>query len=112
MPNALATLALAVWPLVTVFLFLKLPPGRAVIATLLIDTCSCLNRLRVRLSTDSVLTKHTIPALSALLMWVWLYFHKHMNLDAQIAGQRLPLVAVRVLTRRNHGPEPVPDLLG
>ena len=35
MPNALATLALAVWPLVTVFLFLKLPPGRAVIATLL-----------------------------------------------------------------------------
>ncbi|WP_439523596.1 O-antigen ligase family protein [Marivita sp.] len=80
MPNALATLALAVWPLVTVFLFLKLPPGRAVIATLLIGYLF-LPEPPAGFDFPLIppLTKHTIPALSALLMWVWLY-PQDMNL--------------------------------
>ena len=77
MPNALATLALAGWPLVTAFFFLKLPPGRAVIATLLIGYLF-LPEPPAGFDFPLIppLTKHTIPALSALLMWVWLYGHK------------------------------------
>lgn len=35
MPNIVATAALVLWPLITVALFLRLPPGRAVVATIL-----------------------------------------------------------------------------
>jgi len=74
MPNALALLVLAVWPLVTVILFKKLPPGRAVIATLLLGY---LFLPEPPASFDfpliPPLTKHTIPALSALVMWYVLY---------------------------------------
>lgn len=74
MPNGLATLALAVWPLITVFLFLKLPPGRAVIATLLIGYLF-LPEPPAGFDFPLIppLTKHTIPALSALVMWFVLY---------------------------------------
>ena len=74
MPNALATLALAVWPLVTVYLFRKLPPGRAVIATLLTGYLF-LPEPPAGFDFPLIppLTKHTIPALSALIMWVWLH---------------------------------------
>lgn len=74
MPNALATLALAVWPLVTVFLFLKLPPGRAVIATLLLGYLF-LPEPPAGFDFPLIppLTKHTIPAISALVMWVARY---------------------------------------
>lgn len=74
MPNALATLALAVWPLATAFFFLKLPPGRAVIATLLIGYLF-LPEPPAGFDFPLIppLTKHTIPALSALVMWFWLY---------------------------------------
>lgn len=74
MPNALATLVLATWPLVTVFLFLKLPPGRAVIATILVGYLF-LPEPPAGFDFPLIppLDKHTIPALSALVMWVWLY---------------------------------------
>ena len=74
MPNALATLALAVWPLVTVFLFKKLPPGRAVIATLLIGYLF-LPEPPAGFDFPLIppLEKHTIPALSALMMWILQY---------------------------------------
>ena len=74
MPNALASLALASWPLVTVFLLKRLPPGRAVIATLLIGYLF-LPEPPAAFDFPLVppLTKHTIPALSALVMWFWLY---------------------------------------
>ncbi|MFP7672284.1 O-antigen ligase family protein [Marivita sp. S0852] len=77
MPNALATLTLALWPVVTVVLFLKLPPGRAVIATLLIGYLF-LPEPPAGFDFPLVppLTKHTIPALSALVMWLWLYGHQ------------------------------------
>ncbi|MCK0151536.1 hypothetical protein MWU54_15950 [Marivita sp. S6314] len=76
MPNALATLALAIWPVVTVVLFLKLPPGRAVIATLVIGYLF-LPEPPAGFDFPLVppLTKHTIPALSALVMWIWMYGH-------------------------------------
>lgn len=79
MPNALATLALAVWPIVTVVFFQKLPPGRAVIATLLIGYLF-LPEPPAGFDFPLIppLTKHTIPALSALAMWVFLYSR---NLD-------------------------------
>jgi O-antigen ligase len=74
MPNALATLALALWPLVTVILFQKLPPGRAVIATLLVGYLF-LPEAPAGFDFPLLppLTKHTIPALSAFFMWYWLY---------------------------------------
>lgn len=74
MPNGLATLALAVWPLVTVFLFLRLPPGRAVIATLLVGYLF-LPEPPAGFDFPLIppLTKHTIPALSAMVMWLVMY---------------------------------------
>lgn len=74
MPNALALLILAIWPLVTVVLFQKLPPGRAVIATLLAGYLF-LPEPPAGFDFPLVppLTKHTIPALSALVMWFWMY---------------------------------------
>ena len=74
MPNALATLALAAWPLVTVVLFQKLAPGRAVIATLLIGYLFLPEPpAGFDFPLLPPLTKHTIPALSAFFMWYWLY---------------------------------------
>ncbi|SHH56774.1 O-antigen ligase family protein [Marivita hallyeonensis] len=77
MPNALATLSLAIWPLVTVLLFLKLPTGRAVIATLLIGYLF-LPEPPAEFDFPLVppLTKHTIPALSALAMCILLKGHE------------------------------------
>jgi hypothetical protein len=74
MPNALATLVLAVWPLVTVFLFKRLPPGRAVIATLLVGFLF-LPEPPAGFDFPLIppLEKHTIPALSAMIMWIVLY---------------------------------------
>ena len=74
MPNALALLVLAVWPLVTVILFKKLPPGRAVIAILLLGYLF-LPEPPAAFDFPLIppLTKHTIPALSALVMWYVLY---------------------------------------
>jgi hypothetical protein len=59
---------------VTVVLFQKLPPGRAVIATLLAGYLF-LPEPPAGFDFPLVppLTKHTIPALSALVMWFWMY---------------------------------------
>ena len=76
MPNALALLALVVWPLVTVVLFQKLPPGRAVIATLLMGFLFLPEPpAGFDFPLLPPLTKHTIPALSAFFMWYWMYPH-------------------------------------
>ncbi|MEN8750613.1 hypothetical protein [Marivita sp.] len=74
MPNALATLTLALWPFVTVVLFQKLPPGRAVIVTLLVGYLFLPEPpAGFDFPLLPPLTKHTIPALSAFFMWFWLY---------------------------------------
>ncbi|WP_296939055.1 hypothetical protein [uncultured Marivita sp.] len=74
MPNPLALLALAIWPLVTVVLFQKLPPGRAVLTTLI---AGYLFLPEPPAGFDfpllPPLTKHTIPALSAFVMWYRMY---------------------------------------
>ncbi|MFP7569496.1 O-antigen ligase family protein [Marivita sp. S2033] len=77
MPNALATLILAAWPLVTAALFLKLPPGRAVIAALLVGYLF-LPEPPAGFDFPLIppLQKHTIPALSAFVMWFLLYGHE------------------------------------
>ena len=74
MPNALATLTLAMWPLVTVFLFRTLPVGRAVIATLLVGYLF-LPEPPAGFDFPLIppLTKHTIPAISAMVVAIWMY---------------------------------------
>lgn len=74
MPNALATLTLAIWPLVTIFLFRKLPAGRALIASLLVAYLF-LPEPPAGFDFPLIppLTKHTIPALSAFLVCIWIY---------------------------------------
>lgn len=92
MPNSLATLVLALWPLVTIVLFLKLPIGRAVIATLVAGYLF-LPEPPAGFDFPLVppLTKHTIPALSALVMCFYL-----RGADGGWMP-RLPLVAALVL---------------
>lgn len=77
MPNALATFVLAIWPLVTAVFFLRLPPGRAVIASLLIGYLF-LPEPPAGFDFPLIppLTKQTIPALSAMAMWMFLYGHQ------------------------------------
>lgn len=77
MPNSLAMLSLAIWPLVTIGLFRFLPAGRAVIATLLIGYLF-LPEPPAFFDFPLIppLTKHTIPALSAFVMCIWLYGNK------------------------------------
>ena len=95
MPNALATLILAIWPLVTAFLFLKLPPGRALIATMLIGYLF-LPEPPAGFDFPLIppLQKHTIPALSALVMWVWLYGDKGGFLPRSTAVKVLFLIFI------------------
>lgn len=74
MPNLIAFAALAIWPVVTALLFRRLPPGRALIVTLLagylllppVPTAFDLPLL-------PPLNKDSIPALAALAMAVILY---------------------------------------
>ncbi|MCL3881567.1 O-antigen ligase family protein [Marivita sp. GX14005] len=77
MPNALATLSLAAWPLVTLVLFLALPTGRAVIASLLVGYLF-LPEPPAGFDFPLIppLDKHVIPALSALVMCVLLRGHE------------------------------------
>jgi len=95
MPNALATLVLAIWPIVTAVFFLKLPPGRAVIATLLIGYLF-LPEPPAGFDFPLIppLEKHTIPALSAVVMWLWLYGHEGQFLPKSGAVNILFLIFV------------------
>ncbi|WP_306131288.1 hypothetical protein [Roseivivax marinus] len=72
MPNLLAYLALALWPVVTALLFRRLSPARAMILALvggyllLPEPPAAFD-----LPLFPPLTKHNIPALSALVALVW-----------------------------------------
>jgi hypothetical protein len=71
MPNALAFAALIVWPIVTLVLFRRLPPGRAFVASMLI---AYLFLPPPPAGVDPPLmlplTKETIPSLAAFLVFL------------------------------------------
>lgn len=80
MPNGFAYLVLALWPLVSLALFRTQPPGRAIIASILIAYLA-LPPLPAAFDFPLIppLTKETIPALSALLFCM-LFYGKRMQL--------------------------------
>lgn len=74
MPNLIAFAALALWPVVTAVLFLRLPPGRALIAAMLAGYLLLPPPpAGFDLPLVPPLTKDTIPALSAAFMCVILW---------------------------------------
>lgn len=74
MPNPLAYLMLAAWPVVTIVLFRRLPPARAMIAAILGGYLVLPEPPAVfDLPLFPPFTKHNIPALSALLTCLWMY---------------------------------------
>ncbi|MGR3701033.1 MAG: hypothetical protein ACU0A4_03030 [Paracoccaceae bacterium] len=80
MPNGFAYLVLALWPIVSLALFRTQPPGRAIIASILIAYLA-LPPLPTGFDLPLIppMTKETIPALSALLFCL-LFYGKHMQL--------------------------------
>ena len=95
MPNALATLTLAIWPLVTLFLFSKLPTGRALIASLLVAYLF-LPEPPAGFDFPLIppLTKHTIPALSALLVCLWMFGQDGRLMPKSVAVNVLLMIFV------------------
>ncbi|MBE9636047.1 hypothetical protein [Salipiger mangrovisoli] len=74
MPNPLAFLMLALWPIVTIVLFRRLPPDRALVAALLAGYLVLPEPPAVfDLPMFPPLTKHNIPALTAFAICLWRY---------------------------------------
>ncbi|SPF79467.1 hypothetical protein [Pseudoprimorskyibacter insulae] len=68
MPNALANLVLLLWPVVTVYLFRKYEPGRALILSILVGYLFLPEPpTAYDFPLIPPLTKHTIPALAACI---------------------------------------------
>lgn len=95
MPNGFAYLALALWPLVSLFLFRTQPPGRAVIASILIAYLM-LPPLPTSFDFPLIppLTKETIPALSAFFFCMLFYGKRMSVLPSHPAARVLLLVFV------------------
>ncbi|MDX5402183.1 MAG: hypothetical protein LPK02_08270 [Rhodobacterales bacterium] len=95
MPNGFAYLALALWPLVSLFLFRTQPPGRAVIASILIAYLM-LPPLPTAFDFPLIppLTKETIPALSAFFFCMLFYGKRMSVLPSHPAARTLLLVFV------------------
>lgn len=105
MPNTLAFLMLAIWPLVTLLLFVKLPPGRALLATI-ISAYLILPPAPTALDFPLLppLNKETLPLVSAFLLYLYVTSRKQVPLtlaelvrDLIAAIVTLPLVAWNVL---------------
>lgn len=69
-PNPLAYLVLLSWPLVTFFLFTRMPPARAVVITMIAGILLMPARLEVDLPIIPPFNRETVPYLSALLCCV------------------------------------------
>ena len=67
MPNPVAYFALLAWPLVTVFLFLRMPPGRAIVTTMVAGMLLLPASFFIDLPAMPSLNRNTTPVLSALL---------------------------------------------
>lgn len=74
MPNPLAFLMLALWPIVTIVLFRRMAPDRALVAALLAGYLILPEPPAVfDLPMFPPLTKHNIPALTAFVFCLWRY---------------------------------------
>lgn len=72
MPNALATLMLVIWPIVTLVLFMKLPPGRALIVSILSAYLFLPpNPAAMDFPLLPPLNKETLPLLSVLFVYLF-----------------------------------------
>ncbi len=67
MPNALAQIMILAWPVLTVVLFLRLPAGRAIVASLFIGMLVLPTRVVYDLPLLPALDRSTAPVLSSLL---------------------------------------------
>lgn len=95
MPNPLAYLVLALWPLVTVALFRKLPVERALILSLLLGYLFLPERQAAfDLPLIPPLHKHNIPALTAFACCLWLYGVKGSILPQSAIGKTLLFVYI------------------
>ncbi len=109
MPNPFAFLMLAIWPLVTVALFRRLPASRALIAALLAGYLFLPESPAVfDLPLAPPLNKHNIPALSAFVVSLWLYGKQGPFLPQSLVGKVLVLTFILspMLTVATNG-EPV-----
>ncbi|WP_353473404.1 hypothetical protein PVT71_04995 [Salipiger sp. H15] len=95
MPNPLAYLMLALWPIVTVVLFRRMAPDRALIAALL---AGYLLLPEPPAAFDAPmfppLTKHNIPALAAFAYCLWNHGMPGGLLPRSLAGKALLVVYV------------------
>ena len=109
MPNGFAYLVLALWPLASLALFRSLPPGRAVIGSIL-TAYLLLPPLPTSFDFPLIpaLTKETIPALSAFVFCMLFYGKRMQFLPSHPAARGLLLVFVfsPMLTAMTNG-EPV-----
>ncbi|WP_343503029.1 hypothetical protein [Alloyangia pacifica] len=95
MPNPLAFLMLALWPIVTVVLFRRLPPDRALIAALLAGYLILPEPpAAFDLPMFPPLTKHNIPALAAFAFCLWRYGLQGGLLPRSLPGKVLLITYV------------------
>ena len=94
-PNSLAFAILMAWPIVTLALFRKLPPGRAFLATMV---AGYLILPEPPASFDfplaPPLTKHNIPAFSAFLCMMFMYGKRGPLLPESLYGKSLVTIFV------------------
>lgn len=109
MPNGFAYLMLALWPFVTIVIFLKFPPGRAVLISLLAGYLLLPPPpAQFDLPLIPVLNKETIPNLMALLICLVMYRSQMRLLPAHPLAKLLLLIFVLspLATALNNG-EPI-----
>lgn len=95
MPNPLAFLMLALWPIVTIVLFRRMAPDRALILALLVGYLFLPEPPAVfDLPMFPPLTKHNIPALAAFAFCLWRYGMPGGLLPQSIVGKVLLITYV------------------
>ncbi|HSG57637.1 MAG TPA: hypothetical protein VLA45_19460 [Paracoccaceae bacterium] len=95
MPNPIAYLMLAVWPIVTVYLFRRLPVERALILSLMVGYLFLPEPPALfDMPLIPPLTKHNIPALAAFVCCLWMYGLKGAVLPQSPLGRVLLITYV------------------
>ncbi|WP_425097847.1 hypothetical protein [Tropicibacter sp. S64] len=95
MPNPIAFLALAIWPIVTMILFLRLPRDRALIWSLMLGYLFLPEPpAAFDLPLIPPLNKHNIPALASFLILLWRDGQKVPILPESWVGRTLVLTFV------------------
>ena len=95
MPNPLAYLMLAVWPVVTIVLFRRLPVDRALILSLMLGYLFLPEPpAAFDLPLAPPLVKHNIPALTAFAFVLWKYGPQGLILPQSPVGKLLLITFV------------------